>query len=116
MCTNFKNTKFSYQVTVEKYLTPAQRKIKEAEEKAEAERRAREKGDNARERALDMMMGGVLEIKKEDELKKDIPVPAFMKDKDEEDWTEEEQKAAKEYEKRVKDLNEEREKFRKVRE
>ena len=26
-------------------------------------------GDNARERGLDMMMGGVLEIKKEDELK-----------------------------------------------
>lgn len=61
---------FDLQVKVEKYLTPEQRKKKEEEEKAEEERRLREKGDNARERALDMMMGGVLEIKKEDELKK----------------------------------------------
>ena len=38
--------------------------------KIEEERKLREKGDNARERALDMMMGGVLEVKKEDELKK----------------------------------------------
>ena len=58
------------QVTVEKYLTPAQLKKLEEQQKLEEERRLREKGDNARERALDMMMGGVLEIRKEDELKK----------------------------------------------
>ena len=58
------------QIKVEKYLTPAQRKKLEEQQKAEEERRLREKGDNQRERALDMMMGGVLEIRKEDELKK----------------------------------------------
>lgn len=42
----------------------------EEERQLEEERLARERGDNARERALEMMMGGVLEIKKEDELKK----------------------------------------------
>lgn len=63
---------------VEKYLTPEQKKAKEEFEAAEEERRKREKGDNARERALDQMMGGVLEIKKEDELKKDVPIPPFM--------------------------------------
>lgn len=72
-------------------------------------------GDNARERALDQMMGGVLEIKKEDELKKDVPLPTFMQvGKESEDWTEDEQKVYKEYERKVKELNEEREKYRKV--
>ena len=55
---------------VEKYYTPEQRKAMEKKEKEEEERRARERGDNARDRALNDMMGGVLEIKKEDELKK----------------------------------------------
>lgn len=55
---------------MEKYLTAEQRKELEKKEKEEEERKMREKGDNARERGLDMMMGGVLEIKKEDELKK----------------------------------------------
>ena len=44
----------------------------------------------------------------------DIPIPMFMQQKAETDWTEEEQKMAKEYERKVKELNEEREKFRKV--
>jgi len=42
----------------------------EENRKLEEERRLREKGDNWRERGLDQMMGGVLEVKKEDELKK----------------------------------------------
>lgn len=58
------------QVTVERFLTPEQRKKLEEQQRLEEERRLREKGDNQRERALDMMMGGVLEIRKEDELKK----------------------------------------------
>jgi hypothetical protein len=58
------------QVKVERYYTPEQRKVMEKKQKEEEERRARERGDNARERALNQMMGGVLEIKKEDELKK----------------------------------------------
>ncbi|XP_053407637.1 cilia- and flagella-associated protein 43-like isoform X4 [Mercenaria mercenaria] len=101
------------EVKVERYYTPEQRKAIEKKEKEEEERRARERGDNQRERALNQMMGGVLEIKKEDELKKDVPKPAFMTQKDENDWSEEEQKLAKDYEKKVKDLQEEREKYRK---
>ena len=38
----------------------------------------------------------------------------FMQQKAENDWTEDEVKMAKEYERKVKELNEEREKFRKV--
>ncbi|XP_041368827.1 cilia- and flagella-associated protein 43-like isoform X2 [Gigantopelta aegis] len=101
------------EVKVEKYMTPEQRKKFEEQKKVEEERRLRERVDNARERALEMMMGGVLEVKKEDELKKDIPKPQFMLNKNESEWTEEEQKLFKEYEKKVKDLQEEREKYRK---
>ncbi|XP_071090035.1 cilia- and flagella-associated protein 43-like isoform X1 [Haliotis cracherodii] len=101
------------EVKVEKFLTAAQRKKLEQEEKAEEARRLLEKGDNARDRALDMMMGGVLEIKKEDELKKDVPKPHFMISKAEEEWSEDEKKLVGDYEKKVKDLTEEREKYRK---
>lgn len=44
----------------------------------------------------------------------DIPIPAFMQNKPEEEWSEDEKKAAQEYERKVKELNEEREKYRKV--
>ena len=44
----------------------------------------------------------------------DVPIPLFMQQKAESDWTEDEQKLAKEYERKVKELQEEREKFRKV--
>ncbi|BFY97723.1 hypothetical protein BsWGS_00763 [Bradybaena similaris] len=101
------------EIKAEKYLTAEQRKQLEEAKRLEEERRARERGDNARERALEMMMGGVLEIKKEDELKKDVPKPAFMLTKKEEEFSEEEQKLFKEYLKKVQDLNEEREKFKK---
>ena len=44
----------------------------------------------------------------------DVPVPAFMQTKSEDEWSEEEKKAVQEYERKVKELNEEREKYRKV--
>lgn len=56
-----------------------------------------------------------MEIKKEDELKKDVPIPSFIQNKEQGDWSEEEHKIYKEYERKVKDLQEEREKYRKVR-
>lgn len=102
------------EVKVEKFITPEQQAKLDEEAKEEEERKLKEKGDNARDRALNMMMGGVLEIKKEDELKKDIAIPPFMTNKPQDEWSEEEQKAAKEYERKVKELNDEREKYRKT--
>ena len=55
---------------VEKYLTLEQQQLIGEERVADEERKAREKGDNWRGRGLDQMMDGVLEIKREDELKK----------------------------------------------
>ncbi|CAD5121750.1 DgyrCDS10227 [Dimorphilus gyrociliatus] len=101
------------EIKVEKYLTPEQRKKMEQDRKLEEERRARERADNWRERGLDQMMNGVLEIRKEDELKKDVPRPAFMDKKSEDDWSDDEKRIAEEYKQKVIALNEEREKFRK---
>lgn len=77
------------------------------------ERRLAEKGDNARERALMMMMQGRLEANPEDELKKDLVPPEFITNKPQEEWSEEEQKAAKDFEKKKQQLQEDREKYRK---
>ncbi|XP_053162414.1 cilia- and flagella-associated protein 43 isoform X2 [Hemicordylus capensis] len=96
-----------------KYLTPVQKAKEKIMAQVEHKRRLAAQADNARERGLMDMMGGVLEVKKEDILKMEIPVPAFVK-KEEALWNEEEKKLFKEYEKKVKELNEEREKHRKI--
>ncbi|NXM28926.1 CFA43 protein, partial [Oxyruncus cristatus] len=62
-------------------------------------------------RALDDMMGGVLEVRKEDILKMDIPPPPFIS-KPEDLWNDEEKKLFEEYEKKVKELNEEKEEYK----
>ncbi|NXM67859.1 CFA43 protein, partial [Serilophus lunatus] len=62
-------------------------------------------------RALNDMMGGVLEIRKEDILKMDIPPPLFAS-KPEDIWTDEEKKIFGEYEKKVEELNEEKEEYK----
>ena len=44
----------------------------------------------------------------------DVTMPLFMGTKAEDDWSEEEQKIVAEYERKVKELQEEREKYKKV--
>uniref|UniRef100_A0A8C3DH10 Uncharacterized protein n=1 Tax=Corvus moneduloides TaxID=1196302 RepID=A0A8C3DH10_CORMO len=67
--------------------------------------------DDERLRALDDMMGGVLEIRREDVLKMDIPPPSFIS-RPEDLWSEEEKKTFEDYEKKVKELNEDKEEYR----
>ncbi|XP_043568822.1 cilia- and flagella-associated protein 43 isoform X2 [Chiloscyllium plagiosum] len=101
------------EITAERYLTPEQKRKLEEEYKAEQLRLLAAKADNWRERALKDMMGGVLETKKSDILKMEIPVPYFM-DKPEFEWTEEQIKQAKEYAIKEQELNEEKDKYRKT--
>ncbi|XP_067909306.1 cilia- and flagella-associated protein 43 isoform X2 [Heterodontus francisci] len=101
------------EITVERYLTPEQKRKLEEEYKAEQLRLLAAKADNWRERALKDMMGGVLETKKSDILKMEIPVPYFM-DKPEYEWTEEQIKQAREYAIKEQELNEEKDKYRKT--
>ncbi|XP_071668229.1 cilia- and flagella-associated protein 43 isoform X3 [Patagioenas fasciata] len=98
------------EIKAEKYLTQKEREKAEMMAKLEMERRLADK-DNDRLRALDDMMGGVLEVKKEDILKLDIPPPAFIS-KPEHLLTDEEKKILGKHEEKVKELNEEKEKYR----
>lgn len=43
-----------------------------------------------------------------------MPIPSFILSKNQDDWTEDEHKLFKEYESKVKNLTEEREKYKKV--
>ncbi|XP_066477233.1 cilia- and flagella-associated protein 43 [Tiliqua scincoides] len=101
------------EIKAKEYLTPVQKAKQKIMAKIEYKRRLAAQRENARERALMDMMGGVLEVKKEDILKMEIPAPPFVL-KPEELWNEDEKKMYKEYEKKVKELNEEREKHRKI--
>ncbi|XP_037639094.1 cilia- and flagella-associated protein 43 isoform X1 [Sebastes umbrosus] len=101
------------EIKAEKYLTPEQ-KIEEERKNVEEQKRLAAKGDNVRDRALGGMMDGVLEVKKEDLLKMEIPPPEFVLTKPEIHWSEEEKKVYKEYEKKTKDLSEEKEKYKKL--
>uniref|UniRef100_UPI003AAA87D7 cilia- and flagella-associated protein 43 n=1 Tax=Centroberyx gerrardi TaxID=166262 RepID=UPI003AAA87D7 len=102
------------EIKVEKYLTPEQKKKEEERKKLEEQRRLAATGDDIRDRALDDMMGGELEVKKEDILKMEIPQPEFVLTKPDIQWSEVEKKVYKEYEKKTKELSEEQEKYRKI--
>lgn len=62
-------------------------------------------------RALQVMMDGVLEKLWEEEIKKDVPLPEFMIKKDVTEYTLEDQKALKEYNEKVRILEQDRRKY-----
>ncbi|XP_076691131.1 cilia- and flagella-associated protein 43 [Callospermophilus lateralis] len=101
-----------HEITAQKHVSPWQKAKTELISPHETDRWLHSQGLDVRNRALMDMMGGVLEVKKEDILRMVIPQPAFMI-KPDALWTEEERKQFKEYEKKVKELNEERDKYRK---
>ncbi|KAK2921789.1 hypothetical protein Q8A73_001274 [Channa argus] len=101
------------EIKAERYLTPDQ-KEEEERKKLEEQRHLTAKGDKSRERALDDMMDGVLEVKKDDILQMEIPLPEFVLTKPEIQWSDEEKKVHKEFEKKTKELNEEKEKYKKL--
>uniref|UniRef100_A0A2K5E5M4 Cilia- and flagella-associated protein 43 n=1 Tax=Aotus nancymaae TaxID=37293 RepID=A0A2K5E5M4_AOTNA len=100
------------EITANKHVKPWHKAKAELITNRETEHWLLIQGTNTRLQALMDMMGGVLEVKKEDILRMVIPQPAFMA-KPDAVWTEEERKQFKDYEKKVKELNEERDKYRK---
>ncbi|XP_077350992.1 cilia- and flagella-associated protein 43 isoform X2 [Festucalex cinctus] len=100
------------EIEAEKYLTPEEEK-EEERKRLEEQKRLAAKSDDVRERALDDMMDGVLEVKKDSLLKAEVPQPEFVVAKPNNQWTDEEKKQFKEYEKKVKELDTEKEKYRK---
>ncbi|KAK2501805.1 hypothetical protein MC885_003251, partial [Smutsia gigantea] len=100
------------EITAHKHVNPWQKAREELTETHTIEQWLLTQISETRRRALMDMMGGVLEVKREDILKMAIPQPAFMA-KPNTLWSEEERKQFKDYEKKVKELNEERDKYRK---
>ncbi|XP_063784069.1 cilia- and flagella-associated protein 43 isoform X2 [Pseudophryne corroboree] len=101
------------EIKVEKYLTSEQKAEAEQLAKQEEEKRLAAQEDHAKQRALNDMMGGVLEVKKEDILRTEVSRPGFLSRADAE-WTEDEKKQFKDYDKKCKELNEEKDKYRKI--
>ncbi|XP_059737843.1 cilia- and flagella-associated protein 43 isoform X4 [Bos taurus] len=99
-------------ISAQRHIKPWQKAKTDLLVTREMERLLLTRGPDSRRRALMDMMGGVLEVKKEDILRMVIPQPPFMV-KPDALWSEEERKLFKEYEKKVKELNEERDKYRK---
>ncbi|XP_068597731.1 cilia- and flagella-associated protein 43 [Brachionichthys hirsutus] len=101
------------EIKVEKYLSPEQKEQEEQRKKSEEQRLLAANVNNSTEKGLKRMMCGVLEKKKEDILKVEIPPPKFTLNKPDTDWSEEEKRTYKDYENKMKDLKEEKEKFKK---
>ena len=69
--------------------------------------------DDYRERALQKMMDGVLEVRWEDLIKRDPPQPECMKlNKSKRELTKDDENAIQEYEREIKRLKKERQKYR----
>ncbi|XP_037015418.2 cilia- and flagella-associated protein 43 [Artibeus jamaicensis] len=100
------------EITAQKHIKPWQKAKTELITTQKREQWLQLQASETRHRALMDMMGGVLEVKKEDILRMVIPPPAFVA-KPDAVWTEEEKKQFRDYEKKVKELNEERDKYRK---
>ncbi|RZB40350.1 WD repeat-containing protein 96 [Asbolus verrucosus] len=100
------------EVPITPYISPSEQAILDAKA-AEAERlRLLLLADDFRERALMAMMNGVLEVRWEDELKKDVPLPKCMIEKDPENFNEDDLRAVRDYEEKVKFLSNERERYK----
>ncbi|XP_027030838.1 cilia- and flagella-associated protein 43-like [Tachysurus fulvidraco] len=95
------------EIKVEKYLAPEQRQREVEQRKEEKQRRLQEKEGDSRERALDDMMSGILEVKKEHILRMEVPPAPEFTVKPEDQWTKEEKIAYKEHERKVQKLREE---------
>ena len=104
---------FDHEIEAKPYISPSEQEILD-QKAAEAERaRLLLLADNFREKALDKMMDGVLELLWEDTIKKDIPKPPCMR-KSPDQYTAADLEAIKNYEKDVENLAQEREKYKRM--
>lgn len=103
------------EVTVSPYISPSTEKMLQEQEAAREKRRKELEADDFKDRALDVMMDGVLEHKWEDEIKKNVKKPdCLLKNKLEEDWNEIEARQVSDYNQETEKLLNEREKYRRM--
>lgn len=104
-----------WEVCVAPYISPSYQKLLEAEEAAREKRRLELEADDFRDRALDMMMDGVLEHRWEDEIIKNPKLPeCISKNKERDDYTDDDARDVDEYEQANLLLIIQREKYRKI--
>nr|CAH7727119.1 unnamed protein product [Callosobruchus chinensis] len=102
------------EMTITPYVSPSEQAILDGKAAEEERIRLAMLADDFRERALMKMMNGVLEVKWEDELKKDVPKPKCMLEKDPAKFTEEDLRAVRDYEEKVAFLKSERERYKNI--
>ncbi|KAF7220427.1 cilia- and flagella-associated protein 43 isoform X1 [Nothobranchius furzeri] len=98
------------EIKAEKYLPPECLE-KKGRRKLEEEKHLAAKSDT-KERALREMMDGVIEKQKKDIFKVEICQPEFVLTKPDADWTEEEKQRYKEHEEKIRETNQQKEKYR----
>lgn len=103
------------EVRVAPYISPSYKKMLEEQEAAREKRRRELEADDFRDRALEVMMDGVLEHKWEDEIKKNPKQPnCLIKGKPKEEWSELEVRDVEEYYQKLSQVQAEREKYRRM--
>lgn len=103
------------EVPVQPYISESKLLLREAELEEVERKRLELLADDFCERALITMMDGVLEIRWEDEIKKNPTIPEYLTSgKDPKDFDEDDLKAGKDYEDKIKFLQSERERYRKI--
>ena len=103
-----------HEIKVKPYVSSSQQKLLD-KQAADAERlRQLLLADDFREKALMRMMDGVLEVRWEDIIKKDIPKPQCMLTKDPEQYNVDDILAIRQYEKDVEFLEKERLRYRRI--
>ncbi|XP_076260442.1 cilia- and flagella-associated protein 43 [Rhynchophorus ferrugineus] len=100
------------EIPIRPYVSPSEQAILDAKAAEEERLRLLLLADDFRERALMAMMNGVLEIRWEDELKKDVSKPKCMLEKLPEEYNEDDLRAIRDYEEKVVQLKTEREKYK----
>ncbi|XP_053995641.1 cilia- and flagella-associated protein 43-like [Hylaeus anthracinus] len=107
-------TVLDHEVDAKPYISPSQQGMLDKQAAEEERIRLLLLADDFRERALMAMMDGVLEVRWEDIIKIDVPKPACMLEKKPENYTSEDIQTVKRYEKDVKFLQEERERYNRM--
>lgn len=102
------------EVKVAPYISPSTQELLDRQAAEENRLRLLLLADDFRERALMAMMDGVLEVRWEDVIKKDVPKPQCMLTKKPETYTAEDILAIQQYEKDVETLMQEREKYKRI--
>ncbi|CAG9769685.1 unnamed protein product [Ceutorhynchus assimilis] len=100
------------EIPVRPFIPPSEQAILDAKNSEEEKNKILHLAEDFRDTALTNMMNGVLEVKWEDELKKNVPKPECMLQKKTEFYNKEDVRAIGNYEKKTQQLQSDRHKYK----